>query len=64
MFIPAQCGQMVSSFALGQCDVPADLGPVLAVSAGSFHTCAVRADSQIVCFGRNADGQCDVPADS
>ena len=47
----------------GQCDVPADLGPVLAVAAGRFHTCAVRADGQLVCFGDNDDWRCDVPAD-
>ena len=47
----------------GQCDVPADLGPVLAVSAGTFHTCAMRADGQLVCFGESRYGQCDVPAD-
>ena len=35
----------------GQRDVPADLGSVLAVSAGDFHTCAVRSDGQLVCFG-------------
>ena len=37
--------------------------PVLAVSAGDYHTCAVRADGQLVCFGRTYDGQRDVPAD-
>ena len=61
---------MVSSSALGtnmngRCDVPADLGPVLAVSAGSSCTYAVRADGQLVCFGFKIDGEseCDVPAD-
>ena len=47
----------------GQCDVPADLGPVLAVAAGAGHTCAVRADGQLICFGWNEKGLCDVPAD-
>ena len=47
----------------GQCDVPADLGPVLAVSAGNWHSCAVRTDGQLVFFGDNEFGQCDVPAD-
>ena len=46
-----------------QCDVPTDLGPVLSVAAGLRHTCAVRADGRLVCFGCNVDGQCDVPAD-
>ena len=47
----------------GQCDVPADLGPVKAVAAGCFHTCAVRCDGRLVCFGYNTSGQCNVPAD-
>ncbi|CAE7255017.1 UVR8 [Symbiodinium natans] len=46
-----------------QCDVPTDLGPVVAVAAGGGHTCAVKASGELVCFGRNNEGQCDVPAD-
>ena len=47
---------------LEQHDAPAGLGPVLAVSAGSYHTCAVRSDGQLACFGSNEAAQCDVPA--
>ena len=47
---------------LEQHDAPAGLGPVLAVSAGDYHTCAVRSDGQLACFGSNGDGQCNVPA--
>ncbi|CAE7946021.1 UVR8, partial [Symbiodinium sp. KB8] len=47
----------------GQCDVPTDLGAVVAASAGLDHTCAVRSDGQLVCFGVNGSGQCDVPTD-
>ena len=47
----------------GQCDVPTDLGAVVAVSANDHLTCATRLDGQLVCFGLNDDGQCDVPAD-
>ena len=36
------CIETLNSY--GQCDVQADSGPVLAVPAGNFHTCAVRAD--------------------
>ena len=44
--------------------VPPDLGPVVAVAAGYYHTCAVKASGELVCFGGNNDsGQCDVPAD-
>ena len=39
------------------------LQAVLAASAGQYHTCAVRSDGQLVCFGSNTYGQCDVPAD-
>ena len=46
-----------------ECDVPADLGPFLAVAAGAWHTCAVRTDGQLVCFGDSGFRQCDVPAD-
>ena len=46
-----------------QCDVPADLGPVIAVAAGAYHTCAVKEGGQLVCFGLNVSSQCDVPAD-
>ena len=49
--------------AMGRCDVPTDLGAVMAVSAGDDHTCAVRSDGQLVCFGSNADGQSEVPTD-
>ena len=35
-----------------KCDVPTELGAVVAVSAGYFqHRCAVRSDGQLVCFG-------------
>ena len=35
----------------------------MAVSAGGVHTCAVRSDDQLVCFGFNDHVQCDVPSD-
>ena len=41
----------------GKCFVP----PGLAAAAGYRHACAVRADSQLVCFAQNDSGQCDVP---
>lgn len=47
----------------GQSSVPADLGPVLAVSTGYSHSCAIKADKSVACWGRNDYGQSDVPAD-
>lgn len=46
----------------GQCDVPNDLGPVIAVAAGNYHTLAVTVDGTVAAWGRNSSGQCDVPA--
>ena len=43
----------------GQCNVPMDLGQVVAISVGLDRTCAVRADGELACFGRNSAGQCD-----
>ena len=44
------------------------IGPALprytAVSAGGYHTCAIRGDRAIACWGLNDDGQSDAPAGS
>ena len=44
------------------------IGPALprytAVSAGGQHTCAIRGDRAIACWGLNDDGQTDAPAGS
>lgn len=47
----------------GQTNVPADLGPVVALAAGGFHTCAVKADDTVRCWGAAQDGATAVPAD-
>ena len=39
----------------GQTDAPG--GEILAVSAGGAHSCAIRADGTLACWGSNADGQ-------
>jgi hypothetical protein len=32
------------------------------VSAGGYHTCAIDSDGEVVCWGLERDGQCEVPA--
>ncbi len=53
----------------GQCDVPADLGPCIAVAAngqalssGPGFTLALKVGGQVAAWGYNGAGQCDVPA--
>ena len=44
----------------GQADPPA--GQFSAVAAGGEHSCGLRTDGTIACWGRNEDGQADPPA--
>ena len=46
----------------GQTDAPA--GRFRAISAGSWHTCAIRTSGEIACWGDNNDGLTDAPAGS
>ena len=46
---------------VGQCNIPLDLGVVVAAAAGGLHRCAVKANGTLVCFGNTRDGLCDVP---
>ncbi len=45
----------------GQCGVPVNLGPVIAVAAGGYHSLALREDGTVAAWGSNTSGQCDVP---
>ena len=45
----------------GEVTVPADLGTVRAITAGSIHTCAIKTDGTPRCWGDNDYGQGRVP---
>ena len=45
----------------GQTDPPEDLGPVVELSSGHYHACAMRADGTVACWGRNNHRQTEVP---
>jgi Regulator of chromosome condensation (RCC1) repeat/Dockerin type I domain len=46
----------------GQTAIPSDLGPVVAIAAGGYHTVALRTDGTVRCWGSNNLGQSAVPA--
>ena len=46
----------------GQEQVPADLGPAVDVSAGSFETCALLMDASVRCWGWSLSAATTVPA--
>ena len=46
----------------GQCNTPANLGPVTAIAAGYYHTVALKNDGTVACWGDNNYGQCNTPA--
>lgn len=45
----------------GQSVAPSDLGVVVQIAAGDYHSVALRADGTVRCWGDNSFGQCDVP---
>jgi alpha-tubulin suppressor-like RCC1 family protein len=47
----------------GQCDVPADLDRVSAISCGWDFTAALSRDGVVRCWGQNSSGHCNIPAD-
>ena len=53
---PGVCDQLLRFLALR------DLGAPL-IAAGSHHTCAVKVNGDLVCFGSKKFGKCNVPSD-
>ena len=45
----------------GQCNIPAGLGPCLAIACGAYHTIALRTNGTVVAWGLNTYGQLNVP---
>jgi alpha-tubulin suppressor-like RCC1 family protein len=45
----------------GQSTIPSGLSNVVAISAGNYHSVALKADGTVVCWGQNDQGQCNVP---
>ncbi len=43
--------------------VPPNVTNVTSVAAGMYHSLARRADGAVIAWGRNTDGQCNVPVD-
>ena len=46
----------------GQCNVPSGLTNVIAISAGTRHSMALKSDGSVIAWGDNTYGQCNVPA--
>ena len=53
---------MWGSNADGQCNPPANLGPIRKLATGYQHSAALTADRTVRCWGSNNSGQCNVPA--
>ena len=47
----------------GQISIPEDLGYVVKLAGGAYHTAALLPDGTVQCWGRTSSGQCDVPAE-
>ena len=57
-------GGLLGRDAEGQATVPGGLASVAQVSSGGYHTCALKTDGTVVCWGYNDDGQVPCRADS
>ena len=52
---------MWGAYGSGQCNVPPNLGSVVAVAAGGTHTAVIETHGTVVCWGDDTYTQCDVP---
>ena len=46
----------------GQSSVPSGLGNVKSINAGKWHTCVIKADDSVQCWGADWDGESTVPS--
>lgn len=51
----------IGSNGSGQCTIPEPNDSFVAAAGGSAHSLGLRANGSIAAWGRNSDGQCDVP---
>ena len=57
----AQAGGGICQVNWGQSIVGATLGKCISISAGGFHTCAIKENGIVKCWGKNTQGQCIAP---
>jgi len=47
----------------GQCNVPKNMGKIIRISTGGYHTLALSENKTVFAWGWNGKGQCDIPPD-
>lgn len=57
----AQAGGGICQVNWGQSIVGATLGKCISISAGGYHTCAIKENGIVECWGKNTQGQCIAP---
>ena len=55
---PQSAGDRTTTF---QTSVPGGYQPLIAISAGTWHSCAIRTDGSAFCWGNQGDGRTDAP---
>src|SRR5438067_989994 len=62
--VPAVAGTLTSTSSLHRARVSTTDSVPVSVGAGDFHTCGVRSNATVTCWGWNAYGQATAPAGS